>query len=157
MSNVKVHNIFVSQYLTLGLRLIKKRKNVMMGQFLSKLRPGSTRAGSFKACRPITKKCLRFFLYLSLVFFIHIFKNVFNSLESYNYCTTYCTTLCGKIRNCVFVLFFTTECIFTTLLKVHFFYLEKITLYYIVRYRWYCQTMTAILTVLPSLKITPPN
>ena len=118
------------------------------------------------------KKCLHFFsLYLSLVFFIllHIFKKCLQ-LENqlYNY-TMYCIQHSVKKNTNYTIVFqyfwFFTKfrrsvlhiLIFTTnTAKSPLFLSREITLYNIVHYRWYCQTMTAILTVLPSLKITHP-
>ena len=124
-----------------------------MGQFRS-AGPGlHTGAQSFKT-RLITKKVPSFLSLFELGFLYTYFqkKNVFNSLESYNYCTVHHAVAKYEI---VFFVFHHRVYIYNTA-KSPLFLSREITLYYIVRYRWYCQTMTAILTVLPSLKITHP-
>ena len=128
----------------------------MMGQFLGRS----------------LKKCLHFFPLFELGFLYT--TTYFQKMSSIRklaiqlYYVLYTTLCCKKkiqiIQLCFSIFGFSlnTDGVFyiylylqQTLLKVHFFYLEKshCTIQY---YRWYCQTMTAILTVLPSLKITHP-
>ena len=119
------------------------------------------------------KKCLHFFPLFELGFLYT--TTYFQKMSSIRklaiqlYYVLY-TTLCCKKKNTNYTIvfqyfwFFTKYrrsvlhiLIFTTnTAKSPLFLSREITLYNIVHYRWYCQTMTAILTVLPSLKITHP-
>ena len=132
----------------------------MMGQFLGRS----------------LKKCLHFFPLFELGF-LYTTTTYFQKMSSIRklaiqlYYVLYTTLCCKKkiqiIQLCFSIFGFSlniqTEC-FTytyiykqTLLKVHFFYLEKSHCTILCTLQMvYCQTMTAILTVLPSLKITHP-
>lgn len=121
MSNVKVHNIFVGPNSTLGLRLIKKRKNVMMGRFLG----SGLQAQNFSARSTDSslKKCLRFFFLFELGFLYTTYFQKCLQFTRKATTTVLYNTLLQNTKYCVvfYFSFFTTECtIFTTLLKVHF-------------------------------------
>ena len=130
----------------------------MMGQFLGRS----------------LKKCLHFFPLFELGFLYT--TTYFQKMSSIRklaiqlYYVLYTTLCCKKkiqiIQLCFSIFGFSlnTDGVFyiylylqQTLLKVHFFYLEKSHCTILCTLQMvYCQTMTAILTVLPSLKITHP-
>ena len=131
----------------------------MMGQFLGRS----------------LKKCLHFFPLFELGF-LYTTTTYFQKMSSIRklaiqlYYVLYTTLCCKKkiqiIQLCFSIFGFSlnTDGVFyiylylqQTLLKVHFFYLEKSHCTILCTLQMvYCQTMTAILTVLPSLKITHP-
>ena len=131
----------------------------MMGQFLGRS----------------LKKCLHFFPLFELGF-LYTTTTYFQKMSSIRklaiqlYYVLYTTLCCKKkiqiIQLCFSIFGFSlnTDRVFyiylylqQTLLKVHFFYLEKSHCTILCTLQMvYCQTMTAILTVLPSLKITHP-
>ena len=132
----------------------------MMGQFLGQS----------------LKKCLHFFPLFELGF-LYTTTTYFQKMSSIRklaiqlYYVLYNNTLLQK-KNTNYTIVFQYFWFFTkyrdgvfyiylylqqTLLKVHFFYLEKSHCTILCTLQMvYCQTMTAILTVLPSLKITHP-